>query len=195
MPTVNYTTTMAAPRAVVWEFVRDMNNWAPFTRGYQSHEIINERESIWTVKGDLGPISRVTKFHITITEWVEGERVGFTVRGLNEPITGAGAIQLSDAAEDSRTEIRGEATLNFGGSIGPVVNHLIGPFIKSGADELVTKIIIAIVGEAPPRRPFVLFIPFIWMGKAFRALVRGLRRAIGRKDGGRDRPSSRADVG
>lgn len=176
MPTVNYTTVMAAPRATVWEFVRDMNNWAPFTRGYQSHEILNERESVWTVKGDLGPISRITKFHIVITEWVEGERVGFTVTGLNEPITGAGAIHLSDAAGDSQTEIRGEATLTFGGSIGPVVNHLIGPFIKAGADELVTKIIIAIVGEAPPRKPFVLLIPFIWIRRALAALWRRLRK-------------------
>lgn len=195
MPTVNYTTTMAAPRAVVWEFVRDMNNWAPFTRGYQSHEIINERESIWTVKGDLGPISRVTKFHITITEWVEGERVGFTVRGLNEPITGAGAIHLTDAAEDSQTEIRGEATLTFGGSIGPVVNHLIGPFIKSGADELVTKIIIAIVGEAPPRRPFILLVPFIRLRDLFRALMRRLRGADSGPPAGQDGPPSHSDVG
>jgi len=191
MPTVNYTTTMAAPRAVVWQFVRDMNNWAPFTRGYQSHEIINDRESIWTVKGDLGPISRVTKFHITITEWVEGERVGFTIQGLNEPITGAGAIQLSDAAGDSQTEIRGEATLNFGGSIGPVVNHLIGPFIKSGADELVTKIIIAIVGEAPPRKPFFLFVPLIWVRNVLRALVRRLRRAFGQAVDDPGGPSSK----
>lgn len=168
MPSVEYTTVMGAPRPEVWEFVRDMNNWAPFTRGYQAHEILNDRESIWTVKGELGPISRVTKFHIVITEWIEGERVAFTVTGLNEPITGAGAIQLSDAPADSETEIRGEATLAFGGSIGPVVNQLIGPFIRSGADELVTKIIIAIVGEAPPRpkkRFFVVAaIAGLWSG-------------------------------
>lgn len=165
MPAVNYTTVMAAPRPAVWDFVRDMNNWAPFTRGYQSHEILNEQESIWTVKGELGPISRVTKFHIVITEWVEGERVGFTLKGMNEPITGGGAIQLTDASE-LQTEIRGEATLTFGGSIGPVVNHLIGPFIKSGADELVTKIIIAIVGEAPPRERFFAFaaVAAVWNG-------------------------------
>ncbi len=174
MPAVNYTTVMAAPRTTVWEFVRDMNNWAPFTRGYQSHEILNEQESIWTVKGELGPISRVTKFHIVITEWVEGERVGFTLKGLNEPITGGGAIRLADALSELETEIQGEATLTFGGSIGPVVNHLIGPFIKSGADDLVTKIIIAIVGEAPPRKRFFLVAAVAGTWNAIRSALRRL---------------------
>jgi carbon monoxide dehydrogenase subunit G len=152
VPAITYTTTMGAPRPQVWEFVRDMNNWAPFTRGYQSHEILNERESLWIVKGDLGPISRVTKVHVHITEWIEGQRVGFTVQGVNEPLSGGGAIFLSDAAGGSRTEIRGDATIEFGGSLGPVVNHLIAPFIESGADELVVQIVRAVTGEEVERQ-------------------------------------------
>ena len=96
MPGISYTTKMNAPRARVWEFVKDMDNWAPFVQGYQSHVKINDRESIWTVKGEIGPMSRVTKAHVIITEWVEGERVAFTVKGMNEPITGEGAIIISD---------------------------------------------------------------------------------------------------
>lgn len=144
MPKVEYTTTIELPRGEVWEFVRDMNNWAPFAKGYQSHEVLNDRESIWTVKGELGPVSRTTKFHVTITEWVEGERVGFTFKGLNEPISGEGAIQLKDAAGGGGTEIIGEAEIKFGGALGPIVNRFIGPFVKAGADELVTKIVAAV---------------------------------------------------
>jgi hypothetical protein len=156
-----------------------MNNWAPFTRGYQEHEVLNDRESIWTVKGDLGPISRITKFHVTITEWLEGERVAFTVAGLNEPITGQGAIQLSDASGAAQTEIRGEATLNFGGSLGPVVNHLIVPFVHAGADELVTRIVIAITGEEPIRPPRKFFLASL--AYAFGRTVRALwRMTLGR---------------
>lgn len=151
MPAISYTTTMGAPRGRVWDFVRDMNNWAPFTRGYQSHEVLSERESVWTVRGDLGPISRITKVEVHITEWVEGERVGFKVKGLNEPLTGGGAIMLSDVEGGVRTEIRGDATIEFGGSLGPVVNHLIGPFIESGADELVVQIVQAVTGEEVER--------------------------------------------
>ena len=175
MPDVSYTTVMRAPRSEVWEFVRDMNNWAPFARGYQSHEIIDERDSIWTVKGDLGPISRVTKFHITITEWIEGERVAFTLAGLNEPITGQGAIQLSDNG-GAETQIRGEATLLFGGTLAPVVNHLIGPWVQSGADELVARIVAAVTGEevVMPRRGVALL--FFALG---RLLASAWRRLVG----------------
>jgi carbon monoxide dehydrogenase subunit G len=165
MPAISYTTLMQAPRPQVWDFVRDMNNWAPFTRGYQQHEVLNDRESVWTVKGDLGPISRVTKVHVTITEWIEGDRVAFTVRGLNEPISGGGAIVLSDGSAGDQTEIRGDATIEFGGTIGPVVNHLIVPFIEDGADELVLRIVEAVTGApaARERRSLVsMSLAVIW---------------------------------
>ena len=39
MPEVEYTTTVNLPPSEIWEFVKDMNNWAPFLTGYQQHEI------------------------------------------------------------------------------------------------------------------------------------------------------------
>src|SRR3990172_1349681 len=166
MPEITYKTTMAAPRATGWEFVRDINNWAPLTRGYQAHEIVNDCESVWTVRGDLGPISRITKFHVTITEWVEGERVAFNVYGLNEPINGEGAISIADGAGASSTDIQGNATIEMGGTLGPVVNQLIVPFVEEGADELVTKIVIAVTGDETVkvrrRSPLVLALAGVW---------------------------------
>ena len=144
MPNVDYTAVIDVPRATVWEFVKDINNWAPLAKGYQSHEIVSDTESLWTVKGDIGPISRVTKFEVTITEWLDGDKVGFTLKGLNESITGEGAINLADTNGGSGTEIRGDALLEFGGSIGPIINHLFVPWAKEGADELVTKIALAL---------------------------------------------------
>ena len=187
MPEISYKATMHAARPTVWDFVRDINNWAPLTRGYQTHDILNERESVWTVKGDLGPISRVTKFHVTITDWVEGERVAFTVRGLNEPINGQGAIQLAEGTEPSSTQIRGDATIEMGGSLGPVVNHLIVPFVEEGADELVTKIIISVTGDRAikvrRRSPIVLAI--LGISNLVVAAVKSLSGGIGRLFGRR----------
>lgn len=184
MPEISYTTTMKAPRSEVWEFVQDMNNWAPFTRGYQTHEVINDRESLWTVKGDLGPISRVTKFHVTITEWIEGEKVAFIVKGLNEPINGLGAITIADA-EAASTVIHGSATIEMGGTLGPVVNQLIVPFVEEGADELVTKIVIAVTGDETVkvrrRNPIILALAGVW--RLIRAAVKGLFGLFSRRPG------------
>jgi hypothetical protein len=96
MPEVEYETTMALPRAVVWDFVKDMNHWAPMLTGYQGHEIIDDTDSIWTLKGDVGILSRVVRLRAHITEWVEEERVAFTLTGLNEKVEGGGVLQMSD---------------------------------------------------------------------------------------------------
>jgi hypothetical protein len=118
------------------------------------------------VKGDLGPISRITKFRVNITEWVEGERVAFTVTGLNEPINGQGAISIADGGDASSTAIQGNATIEMGGTLGPVVNQLIVPFVEEGADELVTKIVIAVTGDETVkvrrRNPVVLALAGVW---------------------------------
>jgi carbon monoxide dehydrogenase subunit G len=174
MPKVDYTATIEVPRATVWDFVQDINNWAPFAKGYQAHELVGERESLWTVKGDIGPISRVTKFHVQITEWVDGERVGFVLKGINESISGEGAIRLLDSPAGG-TDIRGEALLEFGGSLGPVINQLFIPWAKMGADELVTKI--AVTLQPSYQRPKRGFFVVRWLQAAWRALMRLFRPA------------------
>ena len=90
MPEVEYVTTMRLPPERVWEFVRDMNNWAPFLTGYQHHEVKSETDSIWTLKGDVGVLSRTVQLHAHVTEWNGPERVSFTLTGLNEVVEGGG---------------------------------------------------------------------------------------------------------
>ena len=95
MPEVTYTTTMKLPVAAVWDFVKDMNNWAPFLTGYQQHEILSETDSIWTLKGDVGILSRVVKLKAHVTEWAGPERVSFTLTGLNEQVEGGGTLLMA----------------------------------------------------------------------------------------------------
>jgi len=96
MPEVEYSTTMSLSRAVVWDFIKDMNHWAPFLTGYQKHEILDETDSIWTLKGDVGILSRMVKLQAHITAWVDEERVEFTLTGLNEKVDGGGVLVMSD---------------------------------------------------------------------------------------------------
>lgn len=99
MPEVTCTTTMALSRETIWEFVKDMNNWAPFLTGYQKHEIVNETDSIWTLKGDVGMLSRTVRFQAHVTEWNGPQRVSFTLKGLNEEMDGGGCLEM--AASDA----------------------------------------------------------------------------------------------
>jgi carbon monoxide dehydrogenase subunit G len=94
MPEVEYTTTMALSCELVWEFVKDMNNWAPMLTGYQTHEILDETDSLWTLKGDVGILSRTVKLRAHVTEWVDREKVSFTLTGLNEKVDGGGVLVM-----------------------------------------------------------------------------------------------------
>lgn len=94
MPEVTFKTAMNLPVGLVWDFVKDMNNWAPFLTGYQKHEILSETDSIWTLKGDVGVLSRVVQLKAHVTEWAGPERVSFTLTGLNEPVAGGGTLEM-----------------------------------------------------------------------------------------------------
>jgi carbon monoxide dehydrogenase subunit G len=82
------------PAEAIWEFVREMDNWAPFLTGYQSHEKQSDTESVWTLKGDVGVLARTLRFSVRVTEWSGPERVSFALKGLNEPMIGEGAFTL-----------------------------------------------------------------------------------------------------
>jgi carbon monoxide dehydrogenase subunit G len=95
MPEVTYRTTMNLSVEKVWDFVKDMNNWAPLLTGYQKHEILSETDSIWTLKGDVGILSRKVELKAHVTEWSGPERVSFTLTGLNEAVEGGGTLLMS----------------------------------------------------------------------------------------------------
>ena len=95
MPEAEHSTTARLPVQVIWDYVREMDNWAPFLRGYQSHAKQSEVDSVWVLKGDVGMLTRTVKFQVHIDEWGEPSRVRFTLRGLNEPMEGGGEFLLA----------------------------------------------------------------------------------------------------
>jgi carbon monoxide dehydrogenase subunit G len=99
MPEVEYVTTVNLPPEAIWDFVKDMNNWAPFLTGYQKHEIIDDTDSIWTLKGDVGVLARRVELRAHVTEWNGPERVSFTLTGINEEVDGGGTLAMSRASD------------------------------------------------------------------------------------------------
>lgn len=99
MPQVEHTATVAAPLNVVWEFTRDMSNWAPFVAGYQKHEVLSDADSMWWLKGEVGGVTRMIQFRVHITEWAGPERVTFVLEGVNEPMKGSGIFSAAPYTE------------------------------------------------------------------------------------------------
>ena len=104
MPSVAYTTEMALLPDAIWAFVKDMDNWAPFMLGYQTHEKQNDQESLWTLRSDVGAMSRIAKFQVNITEWNGPEKVAFTLQGVNEPVKGSGVVTVVELGAQKPAE-------------------------------------------------------------------------------------------
>jgi len=118
----------------VWGFVSDMNNWAPLVPGYTEHVIINDRESIWKIHGDLGVVERTVSLKVTITEWMEPSNVSFHVTGLNGVCTGDGYFKAKPLA-DNKTEMTGFLNVKVKGMMGAMVNPVLKSLLpKMGRD-------------------------------------------------------------
>lgn len=109
MPEVTYRQAVAAPLDRVWEFVQDMDNWAPLVMGYQSHEKLSDLESVWSLKGELGGLTRTARFRVLITEWNGPGRVRFELRGLQEPVNGTGTFESAEIVDAVGDTPRGDA--------------------------------------------------------------------------------------
>jgi carbon monoxide dehydrogenase subunit G len=101
MPSVEHSESLRASPEQIWNFVRDMENWAPFVTGYQRHEKLSETESIWFLKGELGGLTRIAEFKVLIDEWDETGKVRFSLQGINEPVTGNGQFLVASLADES----------------------------------------------------------------------------------------------
>jgi carbon monoxide dehydrogenase subunit G len=94
VPSAEYSTTAKLPVDTIWDFVKEMDNWAGYVTGYQSHEKQSETDSVWVLKGDVGVLARVLKFQVHISEWNGPSCVRFELKGLNEPMEGSGSFEM-----------------------------------------------------------------------------------------------------
>lgn len=119
----------------IWTFVSDMNKWAPLVPGYIEHTIINERESTWSFKGDLGFMKKKVKLKIEIIEWTEPTKVTFNLKGISENFNGGGYF-LAEAIDEKNTKMTGNLDITAGGKMGPMVNTILKNFVPKTAEEL-----------------------------------------------------------
>jgi len=162
MPEVRAHTVVQRPLIEVWDFVQEMDNWAPMLRGYIGHEKHSETQSTWTLTGDLGPFTKTIDVAVEVVDWVETERVAFELSGITEQVTGQGALSLGLDAPDRtawqafwdwllhRSPVgdaaEGSANLTFTfainalGPMGPMINPMLGPYADAVAKDLLEKV-------------------------------------------------------
>jgi carbon monoxide dehydrogenase subunit G len=107
-----------------WDFVKDMNNWAPLVPGYAGHQQLNERQSTWTFAGEAGFVQKTVHVKIDIKEWKEPTRVSFTLKGMNENVSGDGYFEAHTRSDTSIT-MTGYLQISAKGITGPMINPIL----------------------------------------------------------------------
>lgn len=140
MPQGTHTVEVPLNIEIIWAFVHDMNNWAPLVPGYIDHEIISERQSTWSFKGDLGFMKKKVKLQIDIKEWNEPSEVIFDLKGLSDNFNGGGYFK-AEYIDDKITNMTGYLDITAGGMMGAMINQILMKFVPQTAQELTDAIV------------------------------------------------------
>jgi carbon monoxide dehydrogenase subunit G len=139
MPSGVHSIDLELPTAPIWEFVKVMDHWAPLVPGYISHEILSDRESTWSFKGDIGIMKKTVKLKVDITEWIEPTKVTFNLTGLSENFSGNGYFE-AEPLEETRNRMTGCLNVTAKGAMGPMINVILKDFVPNLTKELTEAI-------------------------------------------------------
>lgn len=139
MPQGTHTVELPLSIERIWDFVHDMNKWAPLVPGYIEHEILSERQSTWAFKGDLGFMKKKVKLKIDIKEWNEPTLVTFDLSGISDNFKGGGYFR-AEAIDENNTRMSGHLDITAGGMMGPMINQILVNFVPQTATELTDAI-------------------------------------------------------
>lgn len=139
MPSGTHTKELDVSIDRIWDFVKDMDKWAPLVPGYIGHEILNENQSTWVFKGDIGIMQKTVKLKIDIKEWIEPTRVTFDLTGINENFSGKGYFEAEIISAD-HTRMIGNLDITAKGMMGPMINTILKSFVPKTAEELTEAI-------------------------------------------------------
>jgi len=135
MPNGSHTIELPVSIQNIWGFVSDMDKWAPLVPGYIEHQILSERQSTWSFKGDLGFMKKTVKLQIDIKEWIEPTKVTFDLKGLSDNFVGNGYFE-AEAIDDNNTKMTGYLDITAKGAMGPMINTILKNFVPQTAKEL-----------------------------------------------------------
>lgn len=139
MPSGKHTVVVTMSIESVWNFVSDINKWAPLVPGYIEHEIINEKELTWKFVSDIGIIKRTLHMKVDIVKWEKPTKVTFHLKGINENFEGNGYFEAISKNADE-TMITGFLDITAKGVLGPAINPVLQRVIPETTRELTNAI-------------------------------------------------------
>jgi carbon monoxide dehydrogenase subunit G len=139
MPSGIHQVEVQLPIERVWDFVKEMDHWAPLVPGYINHQKLNDRQSTWEFKSDIGIMKKKVNLLITIKDWMEPTQVTFVLKGINEKFSGEGYFK-AESIGSNHTRMTGFLNINAEGAMASFVNNILKTSIPKTAEEMAVAI-------------------------------------------------------
>ncbi|WEG12819.1 SRPBCC family protein [Pullulanibacillus sp. KACC 23026] len=123
MATGTHTVEIPIDAQAVWDYISDLEKWATTVPAYKEHEIINDKQSIWTFAGSVKGIKKSIRVQVDVTTWNEPSNIRFELKGLTDNITGSGNFTAEEA--DGKTTMTCTIEVHAGGISGAVLTPVI----------------------------------------------------------------------
>lgn len=137
----------------VWEYVRDMGNWASQMPGYVSHEAENADDSVWTLQVNFGPFARPVIVDVHVTQWLAPTQVDFEVKGRSDPFVGSGSFVATP--QGSTTAISMEFGAEGTGSMAKMITAMVPPVLNYVGDGFAANLARELQKNVPATAPMV----------------------------------------
>ncbi|WP_042349222.1 CoxG family protein [Bacillus massiliigorillae] len=147
MPSSNHAVELHIPKHKVWEFVSDLNNWAPLMPGYIAHEHVDEQEATWEFLGDFGFMKKKVSLKLDRIIRVEELMITFDLEGINDNFEGSGYFEVK-GLDQEHTVLTGSLDISSGGFMGAMVNNVLKTSVPQTTKELVQSIGRELQGKA-----------------------------------------------
>lgn len=96
----------------LWDYLVEFDNWAEFVVGFQKFRIVDERTSVWTLRGDVGVLAREVDLEVALLDQEPGHRARYSITGVTERLEGTATFEIAPLGTGSErsADAAGEAT-------------------------------------------------------------------------------------
>ena len=139
MPSGIHVIELDIPIQNIWDFISQMDKWAPLVPGYVEHKVINDKQSTWKFKADIGVMQKTVSLKIDITEWLAPTMVAFNLTERSGNFSGKGYFEAVKQS-DKETKMTGYLQVTANGMMGPMMNKVMKSFVQKNTKELTEAI-------------------------------------------------------
>ncbi|MEK4700709.1 SRPBCC family protein [Solibacillus sp. FSL R7-0668] len=137
MPQATHYVSVDLSNDIVWDFLKDYENWAALIPGYIAHEVQSDKQFTWIFLADLGFTKKTIKLQVTITDLTEPTDVKFDLKGLSDNFNGHGYFKMTGGVP---SEVTGSLELAASGIMGMMINSVLENFVPKATRDLTESI-------------------------------------------------------